>query len=162
MTKQTYSKEFIERQGEGFKTTEEARELGRKGGIQSGVAKRRKKTFQEAVRAILEADLKPEIAETIKSLTNLNDADLSNMDAIISRQYEKAVKKGDTQAAKFLAEQGYGAPVQPTRDDTEGDKLDAKLAALLAGFIDTGENGLGDGGRAQKKPKRKSKKAEDK
>ena len=39
-----------------FQSTEEAREMGRKGGIKSGEARRRKKTLKEELIALLETN----------------------------------------------------------------------------------------------------------
>lgn len=54
-------------------STEEARELGRKGGIASGIARRKKKTLLECAKRVLEAEIPAKqykkVAEQIGDLT---------------------------------------------------------------------------------------------
>ena len=78
-------------------TSEEAREIGRKGGIASGEARRAKRDFRESMMAAL--------AELIERKDDNGNviAKISAQDAICLKQIAKALK-GDTTAAKFCVE----------------------------------------------------------
>lgn len=74
----------------------EASERGYKGGIASGEARRRRKTFREIAEALSEKKIK------IKGKNGKMETITYGV-AVIMRQYEKAYAKGSTEAAKFLA-----------------------------------------------------------
>lgn len=78
-------------------TTEEAREIGRKGGIASGEARRAKRDFREAM---LDA-----LSELVDRRNDKGDvvAKITAQQAICLKQIAKALK-GDTTAAKFCVE----------------------------------------------------------
>lgn len=78
------------------RTTEERREIARAGGIASGEARRRKRTWRECAEIIGEWDIAmPLPGGVTKEMTY-------NMAAIL-KQYQKAIMEGDTKAAKFIA-----------------------------------------------------------
>lgn len=83
------------------RTKEEARENGRKGGIASGAARRRKKSLREA------ADLYLSMAPTDKRICNelscagIGADDIDNQMAVIVALSQKAMT-GDPKAAKVL------------------------------------------------------------
>ena len=82
-------------------STEKAREIGKKGGVASGIAKRQKKTFKDLIEMVGEMKLsKPQIITKLKE-AGLTDDKLTNDMAVIMAQYEKA-QQGDTQAAQFV------------------------------------------------------------
>ena len=77
---------------------EEARELGRKGGIASGKARLRNKHGKELVRALLsmqEAD--PQIREELRAL-GIDPDEMTNEVSMHIKQMQKAQKQGDTVA----------------------------------------------------------------
>lgn len=67
----------------------EARKNGRKGGIASGQARRRKRTLMEIMN-----DYGAEI--------NPDGSGLTNDEKLVVEQYKKAVQEGDTKAAAFI------------------------------------------------------------
>ena len=78
------------------RTKDEQREIARAGGIASGEARRRKRAWRECAEIIGEWDIAmPLPGGVTKEMTY-------NM-ATILKQYQKAITKGDTNAAKFLA-----------------------------------------------------------
>lgn len=78
------------------RTEEEARELGRRGGIASGKARLRKKHGKELVRAILGlTETDPRILDDMKKL-GLDESDITNEVVMHMRQIEKAKRKADT------------------------------------------------------------------
>lgn len=68
---------------------EEARENGRKGGIASGEARRRKRTLME-------------IMNEYGAEMSLEDPRLTNDEKLVVEQYKKAKQEGDTKAAAFI------------------------------------------------------------
>lgn len=115
-------------------TPEQRRECGRKGGIKSGEAKRRKKEMKEALGILLGMKLKPGKGadiEAIKDFASIKGQNITVQDALLVAQIQKAMK-GDTQALTFLR-------------DTSGQKPDENVN--LTGAIPvviSGENELQD------------------
>ena len=81
-------------------TTEEARERGKKGGIASGEARRRKKELRECLEILLERDIKAKNGEVI-----------SGAEAIALKQFEKALK-GDTRAFEVVRDTAGQKPIE--------------------------------------------------
>lgn len=81
-------------------TSEEAREIGRKGGIASGEARRRKADLRKALETLLEKDF-----------TDKEGRTLSGAEAIALKQMEKALK-GDTRAFEVVRDTSGQAVVQ--------------------------------------------------
>lgn len=110
-------------------TPEERREAGRKGGIASGEAKRRKKAMRERLEVLLELPIKSgkkADLESIKNFTALKGANITVEDAVMLAQIQKALK-GDTAAAIFVR-------------DTVGEKPGDKT--IISGNLDTGADKL--------------------
>jgi len=85
-------------------SADKARELGSKGGIASGKARREKKAMKDTLNILLNMPLKDGRAsniETIKSVASLNGKNLSVQEAIALAQIQKALR-GDTRAAEFI------------------------------------------------------------
>lgn len=99
------------------RSKEEAKALSRKGGINSGKARRAKKTMKDTLQMMLELTLKDGAltsAEDIKSLADLKDANLTVEQAVLFAQLKKAMK-GDTSSAVFIR-------------DTSGNKLAEEMS----------------------------------
>ena len=112
-------------------TPEERRENGRKGGIASGEAKRKKKAMKERLEILLELPLKSgreTDLESIKNFAALKGKNITVQDAMMLAQIQKALK-GDTTAAAFIR-------------DTAGEKPTEQLEH--SGSIDTGTEMLAD------------------
>lgn len=96
-------------------TPEERREAGRKGGIASGEAKRRKKAMRERLEILLELPMKSgkgTDVEEIKNWAALKGKNITVQDAMMIAQIQKALK-GDTTAAAFVRDT---AGQKPTED----------------------------------------------
>ena len=79
-----------------FRTGEQQVETARKGGIASGEARRRKRTLKEIAEMLADEHIAmPQPDGTTKDMTY----DV----ALIQTMYRNAITKGDTQAAKFIA-----------------------------------------------------------
>lgn len=83
-------------------TSEEAREIGKKGGIASGIARRQKKTLREIGEMIGSLDIKSEKNRAILKDAGINDEDMINDVGMLFRLNLKA-QQGDTRAIELLA-----------------------------------------------------------
>ena len=81
----------------------EARKIGSKGGVASGEARRRKKTFQELIKWALSLPLQTADAEDIQSLADAEGKNMSVEQAIVIAQMMKAIS-GDTRSAEWIVE----------------------------------------------------------
>ena len=110
-------------------TPEQLRENGRKGGIASGEAKRRKKAMRERLEVLLELPLRDGRSadlDSIKNFAALKGKNITVQDALMLAQIQKALK-GDTTAAAFVR-------------DTVGEKPGDKT--IISGSVDTGADKL--------------------
>lgn len=82
-------------------TREKAREIGKKGGIASGKAKKKKKLIKEQIELLLSLPLKDEKAkEKLKEL-GIDTDNMDNQMAIVISMWKKALK-GDVNAFNTL------------------------------------------------------------
>lgn len=82
-------------------TREELSEMGKKGGVKSGEARRRKKNMKECLNLLLSLDVKsPKVREQLKSLGIL-DEEMTNEMMLMVSALQKA-SKGDIQAMNFI------------------------------------------------------------
>ena len=79
-----------------YQSEDEAREGGRKGGIASGEARRRKKNMKAWAMALGELP----ITMVAPKGDKIEDGDLAG--AVVLKQYRKALDEADTTAAAFL------------------------------------------------------------
>lgn len=94
---------------------EKAAENGRKGGIASGKAKRRRKAFAEAFEAILSTQF-----------TDHNGNHTDGIEAIATKTFQKALS-GDMKAIAFIRDTVGEMPVQRV----EVDKIDPRVRAEM-------------------------------
>jgi hypothetical protein len=95
-------------------TPEELRENGRKGGIASGEAKRKKKAMQETLNTLLGMPLKNKKCyevEEIQSFAQLNGKNISVETAILIKQIQRALA-GDLPSAEFIRDTSGQAPTK--------------------------------------------------
>ena len=113
-------------------TPEQRRENGRKGGIASGEAKRRKKAMRERLEILLELPMragKGADLETIKNFAAIKGKNITVQDALMVAQIQKALK-GDTTAATF---------VRDTAGDNPSVKVEADVDMDLNITVDYGD-----------------------
>lgn len=85
-------------------TPEQRVECGRKGGIASGEAKRKKKQMKETIDVILSMPMKSgkyADIETIKNFASLKGKNISVQEAMIIAMVQRAMK-GDVKAAEWI------------------------------------------------------------
>lgn len=115
---------------------EELQEAGRKGGIKSGEAKRRKKTMRKTLEILLDLNLKSGKAvniEDVDSFAAIAGQNVSVEEAILIRQIQNALK-GDLNAAYFVRDTSGQKPDKSDMDKEEQqariDKLKAETARI--------------------------------
>lgn len=79
------------------RTKEEARERGRQGGIASGKARRERKTMRQLALELGDVAIDLQLPGGKKKKSTMAAA-------VVMGQYQSAIKKGNTKAAKFLAQ----------------------------------------------------------
>lgn len=87
-------------------TPEEAREIGKKGGIASVKARRKKKALNDTINELFSMPIKDgkiNDIEQIKSLAAVKGQNITVQEAIVIAQIQKAIK-GDQRAARLLFE----------------------------------------------------------
>lgn len=87
------------------RTTEEARERGRKGGINSGKRKKEKKKLREITEMLLDMKAPENVVDKFKELyPDLNAKEMTNRLAIVQRLILNAIS-GDNKAFELLRDQ---------------------------------------------------------
>lgn len=101
-------------------TSERAREVGRKGGIASQEAKRRRKSMQEQLKRLLELDVRQEKTNAILRKLGLDNSEINNQMVLNVALYQRAAK-GDTRAYEIIRDMVDGKPEIriATNDDKE-------------------------------------------
>ena len=82
------------------RTADEQREIARKGGIESGKSRRRKRTMKEAAQIILKAPVSAEKAEILKKY-DIAEQDCTNIMLIMAKAIQMA-SEGNLKAAEFV------------------------------------------------------------
>lgn len=116
-------------------TPEQRRENGRKGGIASGEAKRKKKAMRERLEILLDLPMKSGKGadlEAIKNFAALKGKNITVQDAMMIAQIQKALK-GDTNAAAF---------VRDTAGENPAQKIEAEVDMDLQISVDYGDGDL--------------------
>lgn len=103
----------------------EARENGRKGGIASGVSRRRKRSLKEAADLFLSMPVTDTKTYNKMVLAGVDPDDIDYQMAVVIGMTTKAIK-GDAKAAKVLIEMLGGTKEEEAQQNTL-DKLDDVL-----------------------------------
>ena len=103
----------------------EARENGRKGGINSGVSRRRKRSLKEAADLFLSLPVTDTKTYNKMVLAGVDPKDIDYQMAVVIGMTTKAIK-GDAKAAKVLIEMLGGTKEEEAQQNTL-DKLDSVL-----------------------------------
>lgn len=95
-------------------TSEERRENGRRGGIASGVAKRKKKAMKETLEILLSMPLNKKKCyevEEIESFAQLKGKNIDVETAILIKQVQRALS-GDLSSAEFIRDTSGQIPTR--------------------------------------------------
>ena len=104
-------------------TPEQRREYGRKGGLASVEARRKKKAMRDRLELLLDMTMKSgreANLETIKSYADLKGKNITVQDAMMIAQIQKALK-GDTYAAAFIRDTAGENPSVKVEADVDMD-----------------------------------------
>jgi hypothetical protein len=96
------------------RTTEEQREIAKKGGIASVKARRERKAFKETLELLLNMPLydgKKQSINSIKSFANIKGKNITTHEAMLIAQVQKAMK-GDNQSITFIRDTIGEKPVE--------------------------------------------------
>jgi hypothetical protein len=108
-----------------FRSGEEARENGRKGGVNSGASRRRKRSLKEAADLFLSLPVTDTKTYNKMVLAGVDPDDIDYQMAVVIGMTTKAIK-GDAKAAKVLIEMLGGTKEEDAQQNTL-DKLDSVL-----------------------------------
>lgn len=107
----------------------EARENGRKGGIASGIARRKKKTASEIAQRIIFSDLDPKAKKQLEKMTGELGEDENTLYAgVVAMQVREALN-GSTKAANYI-QNLLDTMVGNIPDEREDDELTKSLREL--------------------------------
>lgn len=117
-----------------FKSGPKAAEAGRKGGIASGVAKRKKKSIAEVAEIMLAQNLTGDNLKKLKrQYTAMEEEDITVSTAILATQVSAAMK-GDSKAASYLIEMSETAREKREREETRNEEYNMDLRHLPLSF----------------------------
>jgi len=94
-------------------TSDEAREIGKKGGKASAKARQKKKQMRETLELLLSMPLENaniDCLENIKGFKDLKGKNITVQDAIMIAQVQKALK-GDIRAAEYIRDTAGQKPI---------------------------------------------------
>lgn len=97
------NEENIKDLGFDSRTTEEQREIARKGGIASGKARRKKKAMREQMELLLSLPLVDNKAKAQFKELGIDDANMDNQMALVVSTFKQALK-GNTNAINIIRE----------------------------------------------------------
>ena len=100
------------------RTKEEVREIARKGGINSGKARKEKKLMREQAELLLSLPVKSKNLKKQLQQLGIKNNEMNNQILIIVGQWQKAIK-GDTAAASWLREMIGEAPIKQVSVNAE-------------------------------------------
>lgn len=102
-------------------TSDEAREIGRKGGIASGKARRERKDRHERIKMLFElAILDPKLKANLEALgVDTTNADLET--AADARVLLQVLKSGDYKAWSAMKDEAYGKQSERTEVELSGE-----------------------------------------
>lgn len=92
-------------------TTEEARDIGRKGGIASGKARQQKKLIKDNIELLLSLPIKNNKTKEQLRQLGIEESEMNNQMAMVIAMYQK-VLKGDVQAFNTLRDTLGQKPVE--------------------------------------------------
>lgn len=127
-------------------TSEEAREIGRKGGLASAKKRQERKKMAETLNIIMKMPLKKGDAknlEKIKAFSDLNGLNLSVQDALMILLTNKALK-GDLKAILAVRDTLGDAPKQQVQLEEIDNEEQEQGASLIDALNDIKVDGVDD------------------
>lgn len=122
------------------RTENEQREIRQKGGIESGKARREKKSLREFGKDFLMQTTSP-VFHALMETHQVEENDMTNAAALFVRMFNKAMSTGDLNAARQVVEWAGMAPLQEMRENEAVARM-SQVIQLASGTED--ENAKGD------------------
>ena len=85
-----------------IQSVEQAKEMGRKGGIKSGEARRRKRTYKEILQLIGNSQIKDAKTKKLAENLGIDIEDITYAFMVNLAQVQKAIQEKDTRAAEYV------------------------------------------------------------
>lgn len=106
-------------------TSEEAREVGRKGGIASGVARRNKRTLKEDLEILMGRQVAdPKLKKTLAKIAGIDEkAEMTNQEAVNIALFG-ALLKGNVKAFELIQATLGQAPLKGTTEEQTQRKVE--------------------------------------
>jgi hypothetical protein len=112
------------------RSSEEAAESGRKGGIASGVARRQAKELRDLTLAILEMPIKEGDIDEITSLASVKGKNITTSKAMILAQVRRAIE-GDSKAFEVIRDTAGQKPIEKV----EVSKPDSEIINEIEDYV---------------------------
>lgn len=112
------------------RSSEEAAESGRKGGIASGVARRQAKDLRNLALAILEMPIKEGDIDEITSLASVKGKNMTASQAMILAQVRRAIE-GDSKAFEVIRDTAGQKPIEKV----EVSKPDSEIINEIEDYV---------------------------
>lgn len=113
------------------RSSEEARERGRKGGIKSGEVRRAKKNARQMARILLESKVaEPRVKEVLKNM-GFADEDVTNQTALLVQFFRNAMSKGDVSAARLVLETAGYSVTEMMRNEAENEEIEENVQIYI-------------------------------
>lgn len=113
------------------RSTEEARERGRLGGIKSGEVRRAKKNARQMARILLESKVaEPKAREILKEM-GFADEDTTNQTALLVQFFRNAMTKGDVSAARLVLETAGYSVTEMMRNEAENEEIEENVQIYI-------------------------------
>ena len=111
---------------------EQAKKNGRKGGVASGEARRKKKAMKDAINMLLSLPLKDEKAKAYLEYLGFEKEDMDNQLGLVISMYKEAVAKGNVQAANWIRDTAGDKPVENVEANVENKNADISAIKDIA------------------------------
>ena len=102
------------------RSKEEAKEISARGGVNSGIARRKKKSMRESMAALLEAQVTPNVVNNLKKRGYKGEAPETYNDALNVSMLIQAMMKGDVKAyvavMELMGEKTQVLDINPSSD----------------------------------------------
>lgn len=117
------------------RTEEEARELGRRGGIKSGEVRRLKRDMKNAAKMILEMPITAKSVKDGMRQLGFSEEDLTNQMAVLVSIWKRAME-GDVKAAEFLRDTSGQKPAEKVILADINEDVVSEVESIVNEFID--------------------------
>ncbi len=127
---QNRAKSASEARGKPFKSGEQAREMGRRGGIRSGQVKRERKQMREIAQSIIDMPMRKGRTEAYRSFIEGSTKNVTVSERIMMVAIKEALE-GNVRAAEFVRDTAGEKPTETVAVAKASAEASAEFMALL-------------------------------